>query len=245
MNTTRYSTPFGRSAYADSPRVLIVDHERRYLRLIEANLQAHDCETLTAQNAADALALAAQEALDLILLDSRLPDKRGDEVCRAIREFSSVPVIMLTARERVEDIVEALDAGADDCIPKPFNELELLARIRAVLRRISDRTIKPRGLLRGGDIQVDREKRRVFRNDEEIRLTPTEYELLVVLMENADKVMVPAHLLEGVWGYQHEMQPQLLWQAIHRLRQKIEPDPKHPTYVHTRRGIGYVFSPEG
>ncbi len=244
MDTSRWITPFECSAYADPPRVLIVDHERRYLHLIEASLRGHNCETLIARYADDVIALAAQEELDLILLDSRLPDRSGYEICKRIREFSRVPIIMLTALERVEDIVNALDVGADDCIPKPFNELELLARICAVLRRTLKRERKSQGLLCAGGIKVDLASHRVFRHDEEIHLTPTEYKLLVALMKNTGKVMVPTHLLEVVWGYPYETQPQLLWQAIHRLRQKIEPDPGDPTYIHTRRRIGYVFSPE-
>jgi DNA-binding response OmpR family regulator len=239
-----YLKPVERSRYSNRPRVLIIDDETRYIRLIEINLRASDYETLTARNATDALAIAAREQLDLVLLDIMLPDKLGYEVCREIREFSQVPIIMLTALGRAEDIVKGLDAGADDYIPKPFSAQELLARIRAVLRRSPNRAPGSPSMFQADKLRVDLEQRRVFRKDEDVHLTPTEYKLLVELIQNAGKVMVPDHLLNVVWGYQHEARPQLLWQAIHRLRQKIEPDPGNPTYIHTRQGIGYLFSPE-
>lgn len=244
MTTHTYHPSFEDSGPADRTRVLIVDDETRYLRLIEINLQASHYETLTARNAADALTIAAREQLDLILLDIMLPDKLGYEVCEEIREFSQVPIIMLTALGRAKDIVKGLDAGADDYIPKPFSAQELLARIRAALRRSSNRANDKSRVLRAGGIEVDLEQRRTFLDNKEIHLTPTEYKLLVEFVQNAGKVMVPDRLIEGVWGYEHEARPQLLWQAIHRLRQKIEPDPGDPTYIHTRQGIGYLFSPE-
>ncbi len=243
-HTSTYSPFFENAGRADHRRVLVVDDETRYLRLIEINLQASHYETLTARNAEEAIEVAAREQLDLILLDIMLPDKLGYEVCKRIREFSQVPIIMLTALGRAKDIVMGLDAGADDYIPKPFSAQELLARIRAVLRRSSNHTTDSSQRLQAGNIQVDMEQRRVFQDEAEIHVTPTEYKLLIELVQNAGKVIVPNHLLDVVWGYQHETRPQLLWQAIHRLRQKIEPDPSNPTYIHTRQGIGYLFSPE-
>lgn len=244
MNANQYMTPLDHAGNAGQPRVLIVDDEKRYIRLIEINLQASDYETLTARNADEALTIAAREELDLILLDIMLPDKIGYEVCEEIREFSQVPIIMLTALGQAEDIVKGLDAGADDYIPKPFSAQELLARIRAVLRRSSSQATDSSRIIRAGDVKIDLEQRRVFRNSNEMHLTSTEYKLLVELIQNAGKVMVPDYLLEAVWGYQYEAQPQILWQAIHRLRQKLEPDPSNPTYIHTRQGIGYLFSAE-
>lgn len=244
MNLNQYTAPFEWPAHTASPRVLIVDHDVRYLRLIEIELQNNLYETLTAQNAAEAVALAAQEPFDLILLEFSLPDERGDQVCRQIRDFSQVPIIMLMASGPVDDIVAALDAGAADCVIKPFCAEELVARIRAVLRRSANSRMERQQLLRSDSIRVNLEQRRVFRDREEIHLTPTEYALLVELMQNAGKVLVPDYLLDAVWGYGDETEPRLLWQAIHRLRQKIEPDPRNPTYIHTRRGIGYLFSPE-
>jgi DNA-binding response OmpR family regulator len=242
MTINPYPAPPERPGRIDRPRVLIVDDETRYLRLIEINLEASDYETLTARNAKDAIALAAREQVDLILLDIMLPDELGYEVCRKIREFSQVPIIMLTALGRAKDIVKGLDVGADDYVPKPFSARELLARIRAVLRRSADRVSESSGILQVSRFRVNLEQRRVFRDDEEIHLTPTEYRLFIELIQNAGKVMVPDHLLDVVWGYQDETHPRLLWQAVHRLRQKIEPDPSDPTYLHTRQGIGYIFS---
>jgi len=244
MSTHRYTASSKRSGRVDQPRVLIVDDETRYLRLIEINLRASHYETVTARNAAEAIAIAAREQLDLILLDIMLPDKLGYDVCQQIREFSQVPIIMLTALGEAKNIVKGLDAGADDYIPKPFSAQELLARIRAVLRRSSAGSEDSPGVLRVDEFEVDLEQRRVFQSGKEIHLTPTEYKLLVELMRNAGKVMVPDRLLELVWGYQHEARPRLLWQAVHRLRQKIEPDPSNPTYIHTRQGMGYLFASE-
>jgi DNA-binding response OmpR family regulator len=244
MNPNQYTAPFECPDYTASPRVLIVDHDVRYLRLIDIELQNNLYETLTAQNASDAVALAAQEPLDLILLEFSLPDARGDQVCKQIREFSEASILMLMDSGSVDEIVEALDAGAADCVIKPFCAEELLARIRAVLRRSANRGVETPRFLRSGNVSVNLEQQRIFRNREEIHLTPTEYKLLVELMQNTGKVLVPDYLLEAVWGYRNETQPRLLWQVIHRLRQKIEPDPSHPTYIHTRRGIGYLFSTE-
>ena len=244
MNVNRYRTTLEHPGNAGRSSVLIVDDETRYIRLIEINLQASEYETLTARNAEEALTIAAREELDLILLDIMLPDQLGYEVCRKIREFSQVPIIMLTALGQAEDIVKGLDAGADDYIPKPFSAQELLARIRAVLRRSSSQADIGSRVIQAGDVKIELEQHRVFRNGDEIHLTSTEYKLLAELIQNAGRVMVPDYLLEAVWGYQHESRPQILWQAIHRLRQKLEPDPSNPTYIHTRQGIGYLFSPE-
>jgi two-component system KDP operon response regulator KdpE len=199
---------------------------------------------LTTRSAEAALEIAAREALDLILLDDGLPDRPGYEVCERVRDYSRVPIIVLTIWGRVADIVRALDAGADDCVTKPFSAEELSARIRAVMRRTAGHIAETRARLRVDGIEVDVKRRRVFRGGEEIHLTPTEYKLLVELMRNAGKVLVPDYLLEVVWGYTPETQPRLLWQAVHRLRQKIEPDPGNPTHIHTRRGVGYLFSSE-
>jgi two-component system KDP operon response regulator KdpE len=243
MCVNRYKTAFERSACAGPPRVLIVDDEIRYLRFIKSSLR-DDYEVLTTRSAEAALEIAAREALDLILLDDGLPDRPGYEVCERVRDYSRVPIIVLTIWGRVADIVRALDAGADDCVTKPFSAEELSARIRAVMRRTAGHIAETRARLRVDGIEVDVKRRRVFRGGEEIHLTPTEYKLLVELMRNAGKVLVPDYLLEVVWGYTPETQPRLLWQAVHRLRQKIEPDPGNPTHIHTRRGVGYLFSSE-
>jgi len=222
-------------------RILVVDDQRRYLRLIEVNLKASGYEVITTDNGSSAVELAATETPDLILLDIMLPQKDGYQACREIRAFSAVPIIMLTALGQTDDVVKGLDAGADDYICKPFSAQELLARIRARLR--GARQIpqqKTETVYRIGGVELDLTRRRLFVREEEVHLTPTEYRLITVLVTNAGRVLVPGHLLEQVWGSE-DNDPQLVWQAIHRLRRKIERDPGHPVYIQTRPGIGYIF----
>jgi two-component system KDP operon response regulator KdpE len=223
-------------------RILVVDDEPRYAWAIRINLEARDYEVLTADTGSSAIELAASEEPDLIVLDIRLPDLDGFEVCRQIREFSTVPVIMLTALAQDADIVKGLDAGADDYVTKPFSVEELLARVRSVLRRIefSERE-DSRPTFRTGALSVDFAQRRVYVRDREVRLTATEYRLICELVRNAQRVLVPEYLLQKVWGSGYEGENRLLRQAIHRLRRKIEPDPSNPQYIQTRTGLGYIF----
>ncbi len=221
-------------------RILVVDDEPRYIRLIQVNLEASGYEVRAATNGRQAIELAAAHSPDLILLDIMLPFKDGYKVCREIRRFSSVPIIMLTALGRTADIVKGLDAGADDYIAKPFSAQELLARIRARMRRAGLAEPEPDAVYKTNDLTLDMASHRLFISGEEICLTPTEYRLLVELVRHAGRVLVSSFLLEQIWDTdQHE--PQLLWQTIHRLRQKIEPDPSNPCYIQTRPGIGYIF----
>lgn len=222
-------------------RILVVDDKPRYLRLIKVNLEASGYQVITADNGASAVELAATETPDLILLDIMLPHKDGYQACREIRAFSAVPIIMLTALGQTDDIVRGLNAGADDYIPKPFSAQELLARIRARLRRahqVSQHEIET--VHRIGGVELDLTRKRLFVRGEEVHLTPTEYRLIVELVTNAGRVLIPGYLLEQVWGSE-DNGPQLIWQAIHRLRRKIERDPANPVYIQTRPGIGYVF----
>jgi len=224
-------------------RVLVVDDEPRYIRAIQVNLEARDYKVLTAGDGQAAIDLAAREEPDLILLDIRMPGLDGYEVCRRIREFSAVPIIMLTALADSDDKVKGLDLGADDYVTKPFSAKELLARVRAVLRRadLADQQ-PPQPSFRAGDLLVDFARQRVFVGDQEIHLTPTEYRLLCELVRKAGQVLVPEHLLEKVWGVGYVGESRLVWRAIHRLRQKIERDPQNPRYIQTRPGIGYIFA---
>jgi DNA-binding response OmpR family regulator len=173
-----------------------------------------------------------------------MPGLDGYEVCRCIRQFSAVPIIMLTALAKDADKVKGLDIGADDYVTKPFSADELLARVRAVLRRIelSERQ-PPHPIFQAGDLLVYFAQQRVFARGQEVNLTPTEYRLLRELVRQAGRVLVPEYLLEKVWGIGYEGENHLLWQAVHRLRRKIERDPRNPQYVQTRPGIGYVFAP--
>lgn len=233
----------GRYMDGKKGRILVVDDEIRYVKLVRVNLEASGYEVLAATNGREAVNCTAQEHPDLILLDIMLPGQDGYAACREIRRFSHVPIIMVTAYEQTENLVKGLDAGADDYITKPFSAQELLARIRAVMRRAKMSTTQPEESLTIDGIRIDFAGRRVYVDDEEVHLTPTEYRLLSELARNSGRVLVPDYLLERVWDINtHE--PQLLWQAVHRLRQKLEPDPKQPKYIHTRPGIGYILMVE-
>jgi DNA-binding response OmpR family regulator len=207
-------------------RVLVVDDEPRYVRAIQVNLEGSGYEVLTANDGPAAIAQAANEAIDLVLLDIRMPGLDGYEVCRRIRQFSSVPIIFLTARAETADKIQGLELGADDYVTKPFSAEELMARVQVVLRRAGHATggdAAPAFV--AGSLRIDFTQQRVFADEKEVLLTPTEYRLL--------------------WGIGYEGETQLVWQAIHRLRYKIEPDPQNPCYIQTRPGIGYLFlSPE-
>ncbi|MCJ7551080.1 MAG: response regulator transcription factor [Anaerolineae bacterium] len=226
---------------AGQSRILVVDDKPRYLRLIKVNLEASGYEVITTDNGAGAVDLAATETPDLILLDIMLPHKDGYQACREIRAFSGVPIIMLTALGQTDDVVKGLNAGADDYICKPFSAQELLARIRARLRRVHQTPQQEtETVYRIGGAELDLTRRRLFVRGDEVHLTPTEYRLVTELISNAGRVLVPGYLLEQVWGSE-ENEPQLVWQAIHRLRRKIERDPSDPVYIQTRPGIGYIF----
>ncbi len=226
-------------------RILVVDDEPRYVRSIQIYLEAQGYEVLTAQNGQMAVEMAIAECPNLILLDIRMPGLNGYEACQRIREFSEVPIVMLTAMAEDADKVRGLDGGADDYVTKPFSAQELLARVRAVLRRTTPlSSADPEPSFRTGDLQVDFVQQRVFLGGQETHLTPTEYRLLCQLARNPGRVLVPEYLLEKVWGHRYHQDHQLLRQAIHRLRRKIEHDPSNPQYIQTRPGIGYILIPQ-
>ena len=224
------------------PCILIVDDEPRYLWTIRMNMEARGYAVIEAQDGQTAIELALNEEPDLIMLDIRMPGMDGFEVCRRVREFSTVPIIMLTALAEDVNKVKGLGVGADDYVTKPFSSKELVARVQAVLRRVefSDR-VKSQSTVQAGDLRVDFVRRLVFVSGQEIHLTSTEYHLLCELIRHADRVLVPDSLLENVWGIGYEGQNHLLRQAIYRLRQKIEPNPKEPRFIQTRPGSGYEF----
>jgi DNA-binding response OmpR family regulator len=230
--------------HVEKTRILVVDDEPRYVRAIQVNLKASGYQVITARDGLAAVEHAATDEPDLIILDVRMPGLDGFQACEQIREFSTAPVIMLTALAEDTDKVKGLDVGADDYVTKPFSADELLARVRAVLRRVelSERQVSS-PTYQAGDLAVDFTQQRVFACDQEVKLTPTEYRLLCELIKQPGRVLVPEYLLEKVWGLGYEGENRLLWQAIHRLRHKIEHDPKNPKYIHTRPGLGYVFSP--
>jgi DNA-binding response OmpR family regulator len=225
-------------------RILVVDDEPRYVWTIKVNLEARGYEVIEAQDGGMALDLAASEEPDLVILDIKMSGLNGHEVCRRLREFSTVPVIMLTALAEDADKVKGLDLGADDYVTKPFSANELLARVRAALRRVEfSEQQRPNPIFEAGDLQVDFARQRVCVADQKVRLTRTEYRLLCEMVKHAGRILVPDYLLEKVWGIGHEGKNRMLRQAVHRLRHKIERDPKNPQYIQTQPGSGYIFSP--
>lgn len=220
----------------NSSRILIVDDEyavRRFLQtILEKEFHLH-----LAEDGHTALAAAATTKPEVILLDLGLPDLDGIEVVRRIREWSDVPIIVLSVREREDDKVAALDAGADDYLTKPFGVSELKARIRAALRRSLHETPEP--LFVSGDLTVDLTERRVTSRGREVALTPTEYELLRLLVTHADKVMTHSQILKQIWGATYLEQPQVLRVNICNLRRKIEVNPSDPRHIFTEPGVGY------
>ncbi len=225
-------------------RILVAEDEPRYVWAIRTNLEARNYEVITASDGQQAVQLAADVQPDLVLLDIKMPGMNGYEACRRIREFSAMPIIMITAMAEEADKVLGLDSGADDYVTKPFSVPELLARVRAALRR-AELTEAPQSdaCFEAGELRVDLAKQRVFVRGQEIALTPTEYRLLCELVKQPGRVLVPAYLTERVWGPGYEEADRLIRQAIHRLRRKIEADPRNPKYIHTRSGMGYIFMP--
>lgn len=223
--------------------VLIVDDEPRYLKLLGYNLEQSGYQVIAASTGEEAIKTAASCNLDLVLLDLRLPDIDGYEVCQRIREFASAPIIMVTARAEVVDKVRGLKAGADDYITKPFSADEFLARVETVLRRsslASDGRVIPH--LTVGELAIDFVGRTVTCGGQEVTLSPVEYRLLHCLATNAGRVMTPEEIQERVWGPEYREYYEGLRAHIHRLRCKIEKDPEHPRYIITKHGVGYMFA---
>jgi len=224
------------------PVILVVDDEPQILRVIRASLPARGYEVRTAPGGIEALDEIHKEMPDLVILDLVMPEVSGLEVCQRIREFSSVPIIVLSARGSEKDKVAALDMGADDYVTKPFGMDELLARMRAVLRR-SPASEAEADLLKVGDLSIYRDERRVIVAGTEVKLTPKEFELLRYLVVNAGKVVTHRALLQAVWGSQSSEQTEYLRVFVNQLRRKIEPDPQHPRYILTEPWVGYRFMP--
>jgi len=221
--------------------ILVVDDERRYRDLLEMDLSRRGYHVLQAGDGLRALDLVEQGSPDLVVLDLRLPDMDGYEICRRIREFSSVPVIMLTARAEEQDKVRGLRTGADDYITKPFSAEELLARVEAVLRRSEGAHVAEKTTFESDGLRIDFGERRVSVGGRDMELTASEYRLLSELALNAGRVMVQDELLRRVWGSGYDGASELLHTAVRRLRRKIEADPARPRYIVTKRGIGYLL----
>jgi two-component system KDP operon response regulator KdpE len=223
--------------------VLVADDDPRLLKLVQRNLELNGYRVLTAMDGTNALKMAEAEELDLLLLDIMMPGMDGRDVCRRVREFSTVPIIMLTAREAEEDKVSGLDAGADDYRTKPFGSMELLARVRAALRR-SQLTSAEHGqpVFQTGALEVDFAQQLARLRGTPINLTPTEFRIISFLARNAGRVVTQADLLTKVWGPEYKDEAHLLRVNIARLRAKVEPDAGSPKYITTRPGIGYTLN---
>ncbi|WP_163194050.1 response regulator transcription factor [Clostridium thermarum] len=224
-------------------KILVVDDEANILELIRFNLENNGYKVLTAQNGAEALKIAKTEQPSLMLLDLMLPGMDGYDVCKEIRrdkQMSQIPIIMITAKGEEIDKILGLELGADDYITKPFSIRELMARVKAVLRRTS---LQPNDdSYKFGNITVDFQKHEILKNGEKLELTLKEFELLEILIKNKGHVMTRDFLLDKIWGYEYIGETRTVDVHIRHLRQKIEEDDKNPVYIETIRGIGYRFN---
>jgi two-component system response regulator RegX3 len=223
-------------------RILVVDDQTDVLKVLEAMLTAEGFEVVVARDALSALRAAYQEHPDAILLDVMMPDMDGFEACRRLREMTDVPIIFVTAKGAIEDIVQGLSLGADDYVVKPFERSELISRLAACLRRVGERTDE------GGDylfpaesVVLDCDRHELVIGNRTVYLTPKEFEVLRLLIRHVGKVLSTDAILTRVWGPDWIGEPDLVKQYMYRLRQKIEPDPGSPRYLHTVRGGGYYF----
>ena len=222
-------------------RVLVIDDEAPILRALKINLTARKYEVSTAADGASGLAAMARERPDVLILDLGLPDMDGTEVIRGVRGWTSTPIIVLSAWGQETQKVAALDAGADDYVTKPFGMDELLARLRAAVRRASPAPDEP--VVTTGDLTVDLARKRVTRAGSDVRLTPTEWQLLEVLVRNRDRLVTQRQLLHEVWGPGYQTEAGYLRVYVANLRRKLEPDPSAPRYLLTEPGMGYRFRP--
>lgn len=225
-------------------KVLVVDDEKLIVKGIRFSLLQDGMEVDCAYDGEEALNMAKANSYDMILLDVMLPKMDGFEVCQAIREFSDVPIVMLTAKGDDMDKILGLEYGADDYITKPFNILEVKARIKAIMRRTSPERVPQvqSSVIEKGDIKVDCDSRRLFINDNEINLTAREFELLEILIKNENKVYSRESLLKIVWGEDYPGDVRTVDVHVRRLREKIEANPSEPKYVHTKWGVGYYYN---
>lgn len=217
--------------------VVIIDDEPQIRKILSITLEADDYKVIEAARGKEGIVAVANNHPQLVILDLGLPDKDGFSVLSEIRTWSSVPIIILSVRNSEEDIVKALDLGADDYVTKPFNSSELLARIRANIRRIQQEDNE--GFVVNGNLKIDFVKRIVYKKNKELKLTNTEYLLLFMFFKNIDRVLTHNFLLKEVWGPTHAEDSQYLRVFIGQIRKKIEDDPSHPKYIVTDSGVGY------
>jgi DNA-binding response OmpR family regulator len=231
---------------AKKTTILTADDDPQLLRLVARNLQLEGYDVITASDGKQALEQIEMRVPDLVLLDVMMPKMDGFAVCHRVREFSAVPIIIITARGQDQDKVRGLDLGADDYLTKPFSVDELLARVRAVLRRAQFTTNEQAHSLRTtatiGDLTIDFAQHLVMMGGKEVVLTPTEYRIISYLAQNVGRVVTQDLLLEHVWGSEYVGEGHMLQVNINRLRRKIEPDHAHPRYILTKVGIGYLLA---
>ena len=227
-----------------SKRVLVVDDEKLIVKGIRFSLEQDGMDVDCAYDGEEALELAKRNSYDMILLDVMLPKMTGFEVCQQIRDFSNTPIVMLTAKGEDMDKILGLEYGADDYITKPFNILEVKARIKAIMRRTGKKSEggNTERVIENRDMRLDCDGRRVYIKNREVNLTAKEFEVLELLMRNPNKVYSRENLLNIVWGYEYPGDARTVDVHIRRLREKIESTPSEPVYVHTKWGVGYYFA---
>ena len=223
-------------------RVLVVDDEKLIVKGVRFSLEQDGMEVDCAYDGEEALQKIKDNEYDIVLLDIMLPKKNGFEVCQQVREFSTVPIVMLTAKGEDMDKILGLEYGADDYITKPFNILEVKARIKAIMRRTMPKPIEETKILENGDMRLECEGRRVYVSGKEINLTAKEFEVLELLIKNPNKVYSRENLLKLIWGTDYPGDVRTVDVHIRRLREKVEDNPSEPKYVHTKWGVGYYFA---
>ena len=226
------------------PRILVVDDEPLYQHLVTVNLEKEGYEVITANNGEDALEMVSARHPDLVIMDVMMPRLDGITACERIHQFSNVPIIMLTAKGEEQDRVRGLNVGADDYVVKPFSATELVARVRAVLRRAhSSEDMTQNRYFIHGDLKIDFARAEVWRDNKSIYLSATEYRLLIQFAQNVGQILSAEDLLVAIWGNQYRKDKEILWVSIARLRQKLEEDPHDPKHIVTRAGLGYLMPP--
>ncbi|MBA4385993.1 MAG: DNA-binding response regulator [Anaerolinea sp.] len=221
-------------------KILVVDDEPLYLRLLKVNLESEGYEIISAKNGEEALEQLTLAMPNLVIMDIMMPKMDGIAACERIRQFSNVPIILLTARTEEQDRVNGLNIGADDYVSKPFSATELVARVRAILRRTQDRTeTRESKIFIHGNLRIDIAKAEVWRGEHQVYLSATEYKLLLHFAHEYGKVLTAEELLMATWGPSYKEEKEILWVSIARLRQKLEDDPHIPVHIVTRTGLGY------
>jgi two-component system KDP operon response regulator KdpE len=222
----------------DSPKILLIEDDLQTRRFLKKNLNVRDWEVIDTDSGTSGLALVKEAMPDLLILDLGLPDMDGIAIIKNLRQFSTIPILVLSARSLEQSKINALDAGADDYLTKPFGMGELNSRLQALMRRISQTSVNQE-IFETGELKVDLSKRQVFVSQKEIKITPTEYHILFILIQHAGLVVTYKHLLKNVWGMQHLDNQHYLRIYMRRLRHKIEENPTQPRYLLTETGVGY------